>query len=92
MIQKSVSLKYEPSSEPLHISDGVRDLVGSFEHSHGDHLARNGILLLHTRHKTVSLSAPERAAHGGNNDFTEMCSGFEAGSYLMLIDFCITQL
>ena len=24
--------------------------------------------------------------------FTEMCSGSEAGSYLRLIDFCITQL
>jgi len=24
--------------------------------------------------------------------FTEMCSGFEAGSYLRLIDCCITQL
>jgi len=27
-----------------------------------------------------------------NNYFTEMCSGFEAGSYLRTIDFCITQL
>ena len=27
-----------------------------------------------------------------NNYFTEMCSGSEEGSYLMLIDFCITQL
>jgi len=26
------------------------------------------------------------------NYFTEMCSGSEAGSYLWLIDFCITQL
>jgi len=25
------------------------------------------------------------------NHFTEMCSGSEAGSYLRLIDFCITQ-
>jgi len=24
--------------------------------------------------------------------FAEMCSGSEAGSYLRLIDFCITQL
>ena len=24
--------------------------------------------------------------------FTEMCSGSEAGSYLRLIDFCITEL
>jgi len=29
---------------------------------------------------------------GKNNYFTEMCSGSEAGSYLRLIDFCITQL
>ena len=27
-----------------------------------------------------------------NNYFTEMCSGSEAGSYLRLIYFCITQL
>ena len=27
-----------------------------------------------------------------NNYFTEMCSGCEAGSYLKLIDLCITQL
>ena len=27
-----------------------------------------------------------------NNSFTEMCSGSEEGSYLRLIDFCITQL
>ena len=27
-----------------------------------------------------------------NNCFTEMCSGSEAGSYLRLTDFCITQL
>ena len=27
-----------------------------------------------------------------NNYFTEMCSGSEEGSYLRLIDFCITQL
>ena len=28
----------------------------------------------------------------GNNHFTEMCSGSEAGSYLRLIYSCITQL
>ena len=27
-----------------------------------------------------------------NNHFAEMCCGTEAGSYLRLIDFCITQL
>ena len=27
-----------------------------------------------------------------NNCFTEMCSGSEAGSYLRLVDFGITQL
>jgi len=27
-----------------------------------------------------------------NNYFTEMCSGSEDGSYLRLIDFCMTQL
>jgi len=33
-----------------------------------------------------------RVAQFKNNCFTEMCSGSEAGSYLRLIDFCITQL
>ena len=28
----------------------------------------------------------------GYNYFTEMCSSFEAGSYLRLMDVCITQL
>ena len=27
-----------------------------------------------------------------NNYFTEMCSGSEEGSYLMLVDLCIAQL
>jgi len=27
-----------------------------------------------------------------NYYFTEMCSGSEAGAYLRLMDFCITQL
>ena len=27
-----------------------------------------------------------------NNHSTEMCSGYEAGSYLRLMDSCITQL
>ena len=31
-------------------------------------------------------------ALGEVNYFTEMCSGSEKGSYLRLIDFCITQL
>ena len=35
------------------------------------------------RHSTLSLK---------NNHFTEMCSGSDAGSYLRLIDSCITQL
>jgi len=37
--------------------------------------------------KHVSLTSG-----GSENYFTEMCSGFKAGSYLRLIDFCITQL
>jgi len=31
-------------------------------------------------------------AWGEDSYFTEMCSGSEEGSYLRLIDFCITQL
>ena len=37
-------------------------------------------------HTTISLTCHQ------NNYFTEMCSGSEEGSYLRLIDFCITQL
>ena len=37
-------------------------------------------------------SPPACCLPGQNNYFTEMCSGSEAGSYLRLIDFCITQL
>ena len=38
------------------------------------------------------LSRILRAKVDKNNFFIEMCNGSEAGSYLRLIDFCITQL
>jgi len=38
---------------------------------------------------TARATLPQPGTH---NYFTEMCSGSEAGSYLRLIDFCITQL
>jgi len=41
--------------------------------------------LLH--HTAVANSSPFE-----NNYFTEVCSGSEAGSYLRLIDLCITRL
>jgi len=40
------------------------------------------------RHKLATL---ETMVPGKNNFFTEMCSGSEAGSYLRLIDLCITN-
>ena len=40
----------------------------------------------------LKLSPMRSAADLLNNYVTEMCSGSEAGSYLRLIDFCITQL
>jgi len=41
----------------------------------------------------TSPGAPNRQRFGvKNNYFTEMCSGSQAGSYLRLIDSCITQL
>ena len=40
--------------------------------------------------KTGEVSAGSRAP--ATYHFTEMCSGSEAGSYLRLIDLCITQL
>ena len=33
-----------------------------------------------------------RGGRESNIYFTEMCSGSETGTYLRLIDFCITQL
>ena len=38
------------------------------------------------------LKMQDTAPHFKNNYFTEMCSGSEAGSYLRLMGFCITQL
>ena len=40
----------------------------------------------------VSVVGGGSMVNGKNNYFTEMCSGSEEGSYLRLIDFCITQL
>jgi len=34
----------------------------------------------------------EPQVNNQNNHFAEMCCGTEAGSYLRLIDLCITQL
>jgi len=38
------------------------------------------------------LPADRYSSQFKNNYFAEMCSGSEEGSYLRLIDFCITQL
>ena len=38
------------------------------------------------------LQSASRREEFKNNHFTEMCCGTEAGSYLRLIDSCITQL
>jgi len=38
------------------------------------------------------LVHPSRVSVGNHTTLSEMCSGSEAGSYLMLIDSCITQL
>jgi len=40
--------------------------------------------------RTLAWSAGDRSAR--HNYFTEMCSGSEEGSYLRLMDFCITRL
>jgi len=60
-----MSLKYEPSSEPLHLSEPSIP---------------------------APRSSPIRTSIRNKNYFTEMYSGSEAGSYLSLIDLCITQL
>jgi len=67
-----MSLKYEPASEPLHISVNGGD-IGDDDFVE----ARQ-----HLPNRIFSM----------NNHFTEICSGSEAGSYLRLIDSCITQL
>jgi len=46
-------------------------------------------------HRTVKIGERMvtcRHSYLENNYSTEMCSSSEAGSYLRLIDFCITQL
>ena len=40
----------------------------------------------------VRLRLQKVLSHGENNYFTQVCSGAEAGSYVRLIDLCITQL
>ena len=61
---------------------------------HTSHITRYGM----NKHRVPSkliLSDSTPTAHSSqfeNNYFTEMCSGSEAGSYLRLIDFCITPL
>jgi len=73
-------LKYEPSSEPLpHSSDGEGD---------AEHDAEVG-------HLVVAVAEVEQqAGHscGRHHLCHHLRSGSEEGSYLRLIDFCITQL
>ena len=40
----------------------------------------------------VQKGVGSRASQFQNNDFTEMCSGSEVGSYFRLIELCTTQL
>jgi len=47
---------------------------------------------LHRHHRRVRKPAHRYSSQFENNYFTEMCSGSEEGSYLRLIDGCITQL
>ena len=43
--------------------------------------------------EALAFAFPSAArSKGKNNHCTEMCSGSEAGSYLRLIDSCITQI
>ena len=81
---KSISLKYEPSSEPLHISAKylrtcfrVRVLGSGFQVSGSEFRVPN---------------CGFQVSWFNSNYFTEISSGSEEGSYLRLIDFFITQL
>jgi len=53
-------------------------------------VAQKRTKLLQTTELYADASAKVRSRFK-NNYFTEKCSGSEAGSYLRLIDFCITQ-
>ena len=48
-------------------------------------------VLLRGQQMQNRLTKPKPVGMGFYNYFTEMCSGSEAGSYLRLIDLCITQ-
>ena len=43
-------------------------------------------------HRSTPLRTKDGSAQFKHNYFAEMCSGSEEGSYLRLIDLCITQL
>ena len=49
-------------------------------------------LLFNGRLELVEAGRLRYSSQFENKYFTEMCSGSEAGSYLRLIDLCITQL
>ena len=81
MIQKSTSLKYEPASEPLHIS--VKYLAAPRQRTSSGATSP-------TRHRSAvsPYRDPTCPSFGVENNYlTEMCSGSGAGSYLRLIDF-----
>ena len=46
----------------------------------------------HERGTPVGSDLELEGGEAAVNYFTEMCSGSEAGSYLRLMDLCITQL
>ena len=63
--------------------------VGSSE---GGVFLMSEVLLYGSGLRVVKPSFPVHSSQFKNNCFTEMCSGSEEGSYLRLIDFCVTQL
>jgi len=72
----------------------AKDLLTENGSSQGHDLALPGLFVLGSLDSGTMRWPLQRLLHEGNqnNYFTEMCSGSEEGSYLRLIDFCITQL
>ena len=87
-----MSLKYEPSSEPLHIS--AKWLFLDCELYRSVQLSTPEEKDIHARYLKVCHSPRWRqpSSQFKNNLLAEMWSGSQEGSYFRLINCCITQL
>ena len=77
------------------VSEVALYLVSLIWSQHALSRAKVDELVPHNQIVNLRIVQPTEAGRGSdcvNNYFTEMCSGSETGSYLRLIDMCITQL